>query len=162
MLPIYKNILIATDLTHNSEHAFKHAVMLARPTGAKIHLLHVVPEVDASFRSYVSLVMGKGQLEKFEKRHEEQARAEIKHELEEFTRSELAKFPGDLKNIDKIEVLHGDVVAKILQAADRFDADVIVLGTHGRGDLDHTFLGSIAEKVLHKSRRPVFVIPIPK
>ena len=161
MLPVYQNILIATDLTPNSEHAFKHAVLLARPSQAKIHLLHVVPEIDSSFRSYVSSMMGEGKLESFESQHEEQAREELKSELEEFTREELANHPEDLKNIAGIEIVHGHAVSQILQAADRLDADVIVMGTHGKGALSHTFLGSVAEKVLHKSKIPVFVIPIP-
>jgi nucleotide-binding universal stress UspA family protein len=160
MLPNYQNILIATDLTPNSEHAFKHAVIMARQSNAKIHLLHIVPEIDAGFRSYVSSIMGEGKLEQFEGQHEEQARAEIKRELEEFAREELADHPEDFARIAGIEVHHGHAVAKILQEADRLHADVIVMGTHGKGALQHTFLGSVTEKVLRKSKRPVFVIPI--
>ena len=160
MLPRYKNILIATDLTPNSQHAFKHAVMLARPTQAKLHLLHVVPEVDASFRNYVSSIMGEGKLEEFEAQHEEQAYVKLKNELEECTREALEAFPEDFKNIASIEVLHGHAVSMILQTADRLDVDVIVMGTHGKGLPGHTFLGSVAKKVLHKSKKPVFVIPI--
>lgn len=161
MLPNYGNILIATDLTPNSEHAFKHAMLLARKSSAKVFLLHVIPEVDASFRSYVSSMMGEGKLEEFELLHEEQARTELKRELEEFAANELADFPEDFKNIAGVEVVHGHAVAEILKAAERHDADVIVMGTHGKGILQHAFLGSVAEKVLHKSKRPVFVIPIP-
>lgn len=162
MLPDYKNILIATDLTPNSEHAFKHAVLLARQSKAKIHLLHIVPEIDAGFRSYVSSIMGEGKLEEFESQHEEQARAEIKKELEKFAREELADHPEDFKNIAGVEVAHGHAVSQILLVADRLNVDVIVMGTHGKGPLGHTFLGSVAEKVLHKSKKPVFVIPIPE
>ena len=161
MLPNYKNILITTDLTPNSEHAFKHAVLLARQSKAKIHLLHVVPEIDAGFRSYISSVMGEGNLETFESQHEQQALAEIKKELEAFAREELADHPEDYKNIAGIEVLHGHPVARILQAADRLGADVIVMGSHGKGALEHAFLGSVAEKVLSKCHRPVFVVPLP-
>jgi len=161
MLPNYKSILYATDLTPNSEYAFKHAVMLARRSQAKIHLLHVVPEIDAGFRSYVSAVMGEGKLESFEEQHEEQARNGLKKRLEMFANEELADHPEDLKNIAGIEVVHGHAVSEILLAADRFDAEVIVMGTHGKGTRGHTFLGSVAEKVLHKSKKPVFVIPIP-
>jgi nucleotide-binding universal stress UspA family protein len=160
MLPNYKSILIATDLTPNSEHAFKHAVLLARQPKASIHLLHIVPEIDTSFRSYVSSMMGEGKLEAFETQHEEQARAEIKRELDEFSRQELADYPEDLKNIASIEVIHGHPVSCILQEADRLDVDVIVMGTHGKGPIGHAFLGSVAEKVLNKSTRPVFVVPI--
>lgn len=161
MLPNYQNILITTDLTPNCEYAFKHAVLLARESKAKFHLLHIVPEVDAGFRSHVSAVMGEGNLEKFEKLHEDEARAAIKKELEEFTRVELVDYPEDFKNIGSIQVLHGHPVSQILLIADRLNADVIVMGTHGKGALEHTFLGSITEKVLRRSKRPVFVIPIP-
>jgi len=161
MLPNYKNILIATDLTKNSEHAFKHAVLLARHSKARIHLLHVVPGIDAGFRSYVSSIMGEGKLEEFESRHEEGARTEIKRELEEFARKELADHPDDLERFAGAIVVHGSPVAQILQTADRLDADLIVAGTHGKGALEYTFLGSVAEKLLRKSRRPVFVVPLP-
>ena len=160
MLPNYKNILYATDLTPNSEYAFKHAVLLARKSQAKIHLLHVVPEIDAGFRSYISTIMG-GKLEEFEGQHEEQARIDLKKRLEAFAHDELEDRPEDLKNIAGIEVVHGHAAPQILRAAERHEVDVIVLGTHGKGALKHTFLGSVAEQVLHKSKKPVFVIPIP-
>lgn len=160
MLPKYKNILVATDLTPNSEQAFKHAVMIARQSDAKIHLLHVVPEIDSGFRSYVSAVMGEGNLDKFEKKHEEAAREEIKRELDHFAETELAKFPEDLKRFVGSAVVHGHPVAEILKIGDAIGADVIVLGSHGKGEMEYAFLGSVAEKVLRKSKRPVFVIPI--
>ena len=161
MLPNYRNILYATDLTVNSEYAFKHAVMLARTSQAKIHLLHVVPEIDAGFRTYVSTVMGQGMLESFEEKHELEARKDLKAALEKFIQDELADRPEDLKNVASIEVVHGHAVEKILMNADKMDADVIIMGTHGKGAITHAFLGSVAEKVLRKTKRPVFVIPIP-
>jgi nucleotide-binding universal stress UspA family protein len=161
MLPNYKNILYATDLTPNSEYAFKHAIMMTRRSQAKIHLLHVVPQIDAGFRSYVSAIMGEGKLESYEEQHEVNARNSLQKRLEKFAQEELEDHPEDLKNIAGIEVVHGHAVSEILLAADRFNADVIVMGTHGKGTKGHTFLGSVAEKVLHKSRIPVFVIPIP-
>jgi nucleotide-binding universal stress UspA family protein len=36
------------------------------------------------------------------------------------------------------------------------------MGTHGKGVLEHAFLGSVAEKVLRKARKPVFIIPLPE
>ena len=43
-----------------------------------------------------------------------------------------------------------------------FNCDIILMGTHGKGVLIHALLGSVAEKVLRHSRRPVFVIPLPE
>ena len=48
---------------------------------------------------------------------------------------------------------------ELAQAADRLDADVIVIGSSGKLDLAQWMLGSIAEAVLHRSRRPVLVVP---
>ena len=161
MLPTYQNILVATDFTENSDHAFKHAVLLARLHEAKIHLLHVVPQVDSSMRSYLSSVMGQ-KLEDFEKKNEREAHAEIKEELQTFANTELADHPEDLKRFAGAIVAIGNPVLKILEVADRVNADVIVMGTHSKGALEHAFLGSVAEKVLQKAKRPTFVIPLPK
>ena len=107
MLPNYKHILYATDLTENSEHAFKHAMLLARKSSAKVHILHAIPEVDASFRSYVELMMGKGQLKEFEADHEKQARDTLSEKLEEFAREELRDFPEEIVAVYRAYVLEG-------------------------------------------------------
>jgi nucleotide-binding universal stress UspA family protein len=160
MLPNYSNILVATDLSPNSAQAFKHAVMIARRNNAKLHLLHVVPEIDASMRTYISAIMGNGRLDGFEKQHEEEAHALIESRLQTFAAEELADHPEDLQRVENILVVIGHPVPEILAQADAVNADVIVMGSHGKGAIEHTFLGSVAERVLRKSRRPVFVVPI--
>ncbi len=47
----------------------------------------------------------------------------------------------------------------ILKVADEWEADLIILGTHGRTGLSHILLGSVAEKVIRHSTRPLLVIP---
>ena len=47
----------------------------------------------------------------------------------------------------------------ILKVADEWQADLIVLGTHGRTGLAHLLMGSVAEKVMRHSARPLFVVP---
>ena len=162
MLPLYNNILVPTDFTPNSDHAFKHAVMIARQNDAKIHLLHVMPEVDSSMRSYLTSVLGDSRLEEFEQNNMKEAQDGMKKNLDDFSKAELANFPEDIARFAEVEVSVGHPVAKILEIADKLDADLIVMGTHGKGKLEHAFLGSVAEKVLNKSTRPVFVVPLPK
>jgi nucleotide-binding universal stress UspA family protein len=161
MLPFYKKILVTTDLTPNSEFAFKHAVMLGRRNDAKIYLLYVLPQVDSSMRSYVSSVLGESQLKELEKSNMEKARTDMKQELDAFAKKELANFPEDLARFAGTEVAIGHPVIKILETANRLDVDLIVMGTHGKGAIEYAFLGSVAEKVLKKSTRPVFVVPLP-
>jgi len=47
----------------------------------------------------------------------------------------------------------------IVEIADQENVDMIVMATHGRTGLDHVILGSVAEKVVARSSRPVLVIP---
>jgi nucleotide-binding universal stress UspA family protein len=47
----------------------------------------------------------------------------------------------------------------ILKVADEWYADIIVIGTHGRGGLSHLIMGSVAEKVIRHSNKPVLAIP---
>ena len=51
---------------------------------------------------------------------------------------------------------------EILRKADELDCDVIIMRTHGKGIISHTFLGSVAEKVLRRVGNPVFIIPSPR
>ena len=61
-----------------------------------------------------------------------------------------------------ILITEGYPVDQILKTADRRECDIIVMGTHGRGFVTHTLLGSVAERVLRGSQKPVFTIPLPK
>ena len=55
----------------------------------------------------------------------------------------------------------GHPVEAILNAADEEGCDVIILGSHGKGFVKQTFLGSVSRGVLERSRKPVFIIPLP-
>jgi nucleotide-binding universal stress UspA family protein len=54
------------------------------------------------------------------------------------------------------------IAADILAVADEIDADVVVLGTRGRGAVRSLMLGSVSNAVLHHADRPVLVIPSPQ
>lgn len=47
----------------------------------------------------------------------------------------------------------------ILKVANEWEADLIVLGTHGRTGLSHLLMGSVAEKVIRHSTKPLFIMP---
>jgi nucleotide-binding universal stress UspA family protein len=58
-----------------------------------------------------------------------------------------------------IEAPMGRVGAAIAVAADRLDAALIVMGTHGESDLESMTLGSTSHRVIHRSRRPLLLVP---
>jgi nucleotide-binding universal stress UspA family protein len=63
--------------------------------------------------------------------------------------------------VSNILIRLGNPVEEILKAVDEEGCDVIVLGTHGKGFFKQTFLGSVSSSVLHRARKPVFVVPLP-
>jgi nucleotide-binding universal stress UspA family protein len=52
------------------------------------------------------------------------------------------------------------VCSAILAKADQHDCDIIVIGSHGKGALNHTMLGSVAQRLLRSTRKPVLVVPL--
>jgi len=58
--------------------------------------------------------------------------------------------------------LEGDCVGALLDLAERMNADLIVVGSHGRGGISRAILGSVAEGILRRSAMPVLVMHAPK
>jgi nucleotide-binding universal stress UspA family protein len=66
-----------------------------------------------------------------------------------------------LRAVPRIAMRDDEIAAVILAVASDVDADVIVLGTRGRGRVRSLMLGSISNAVLHHADRPVLIIPSP-
>jgi nucleotide-binding universal stress UspA family protein len=79
----------------------------------------------------------------------------------ESTGDQLLNAAAERANLEHVHaetrLLHGDPVDAILDGARDWNADLIVIGTHGRRGLSHFFLGSTAERVLQRSSLPVLV-----
>ncbi len=162
MLPSIKNILYATDLSKNSAFAFRYAMTLANALDAKITILYILPMVDSAMEVPIIIQMGEERYYKLREEKSKEIIENIKKRLQDFSQKELKDAQSRKDRVSSILVHEGDTVDEILKAADRLNSDIIVLGAHGKGILSHTFLGSISDKVLRRSRIPVLVVPIPK
>ena len=161
MIPQIKKILYATDLSKNSVYAFFYAVDMAKRHNAKIIILHTVEPVRQYIYDGASMGL-EGMLQKAKKQEQEEDTEEITRRLQEFCKKvEAQSGPACVELVSKILVPVGHPVEEILKTADEESCDAIVLGTHGKGFLKQTFLGSIAEDVLQRTRNPVFIIPLP-
>ena len=155
-IPQIKKILYATDLTKNSAYAFFYAVDTARSHDAKIVILHALEPIPGFAEAEAGIT------EEWKLKQQEDTVEELKKRLQAFCkRTEAQMGPPCVELVSKILVTRGYPPEEILNAANEEGCDVIVLGTHGKGFLVHTFLGSVSNAVLHRTRKPVFIIPLP-
>jgi len=154
MIPEIKKILYTTDLSPNSAYAFRYAINSAKKHDASIIILHVVEEMAPFFE--------KERLKKISEKKITEAMDRIRDRLNIFCDRELKDDPECADRVISIEVCQGYPPEEILRKADELNCDVIVMGTHGKGVIRHSFLGSAAQKVLRRVRKPVFIIPLPE
>jgi len=160
MIPPIKKILYATDLSKNSAYAFFYAVDMAKNHNASIVILHSIEPIGRITDEGRTVI--EDTLKKAKKQEQDMDIEEIKKRLQEFCKNTETQFGfGCVELVSKILVPVGHPVEEILKTADDEGCDAIVLGTHGKGFLAQTFLGSVAGSVLERTRKPVFIIPLP-
>jgi len=156
MIPKIKKILYATDLSKNSSYAFMYATDVARRHDARIVMLHAIEPVPAYAAAYTGIT------DELKRKQQEETVDEIRKRLGQFCeRAEAQIGTPCVELVSKILVPRGHPPEEILNAADKEGCDVIILGTHGKGFLAHTFLGSVSSAVLNRTQKPVFIIPLP-
>jgi universal stress protein A len=141
-----RRILVPTDFSEIAGEAVKAAVVMARVFDAGIELLHVTAMI-ALLPPPVELVSFSTLLPDQSRRVQEKLGDEAKLVQE-------AGIPCDTRSVE------GAPHAEIVRRAQEIGADLIVMGTHGHGGLAHAVLGSVTERVLHRARCPVLVVPV--
>ena len=161
MIPKIKKILYTTDLSKNSAYAFRYAMSLAEKYDGEIAILHVIEPIPPIAKHYMKIYVDEAKWEEKIKYEQDLAIEQIKKRIEEFCKQETRDAPQCLTLVSTILVRPGHPVEEILRAAEEEDCGMIVLGTHGKGFLKQTFLGSVARSVLDRAKNPVFIVPLP-
>ena len=161
MISDIKKILYTTDLSQNSAYAFRYAVNFAKKFDAEIIILHVIEGTSEDAVKALELYLDKHYLKETLEKREDHAVERIKDRLKIFCDKELADDPEFAKKIGSVEAYRGYPEEEILKKAETLNCDAIIMGAHEKG-ITHTFLGTVAKRVLRRSRKPVFIIPIPK
>ena len=162
MIPKIRKILYATDLSPNSAYAFQYAINSATRHDAKLIILHVFESMSPAVRAHMEFYLNPEQREKIFSERISHALDRIKKRLRAFSEKELKDDPTALDRIESIQVCEGFPADTILEKANELACDAIVMGTHGKGIVANTFLGSVTKRVLRRTRKPVFIIPLPK
>ncbi|MBP7146794.1 MAG: universal stress protein [Acidobacteria bacterium] len=145
----WKTILAPIDFSEPSRHGVHVARDLARQTGARLVVLHVVVDVLPALLPDVAGF-----------RYDE-----IVSALAQRTAASLPEFfpESEREGLDvSFRVEFGVPHNEIIRAAEELPADVIVIATHGRSGAMHLLIGSVTEKVVRRAPCPVLVAPRPR
>lgn len=149
-----KTVLVATDLSSLANRAVNHAFSIVGDGGIVV-LVYVIEQRHPPSALELATLPDRHVLSPYALARKEEV-VPLLREL----------IPEDVQHAaveTEIEILeHHDVAAAICQAAERLDADIVCLGSHGRTGLFSALLGSVAEGVMARSRRPVLLVPSPR
>ena len=141
-----EQILVPIDFSDTTDKIIAVAVEQALAFNATIHLLHVqVPFVNATLHNMESSITYENpspEMKKYDQEHLDEVAGKIKSR----------GISTETTSVD------GNPSEEILSYCEANNIDVTVIGSHGHGALHHIILGSVSEKVLHKSPCPVMVV----
>lgn len=146
-----RTILVPTDFSEPADAAWRYACGLAERLGSRLHLLHVISHQPFAYDPWgtdnITLRV-----------------TDLLKETEAGVRKALAaRVPkGRLARRTRTEAVIGTPVDRILQAVRTSRADLVVMGTHGRGVVGHVLLGSVAERVVRQCPVPVLTLRKPR
>lgn len=144
-MPAIQRILCPVDFSDTSERAAQYAVRLARQLGAGIHFVHAWQMPVYAFPDG-AVILGPDVV------------AQITSELQR-SLDALVERHREPELAVEGHLVQGLADREITRMAEQLDAQLIVMGTHGRTGLTHLFLGSVAERVVRTSKVPVLTVP---
>lgn len=144
---MYKKILVPVDGSETSRLGLQHAILLAKDQKAALRLLHVVHDY----------LLADG-------RHAMVASGELLSELREHGQIVLSDAAGSARkqgvevDTECVETPIGPVGAAIAECAEKWPADLIVMGTHGRRGIRRLVMGSDAEYIVRTTPVPILLV----
>ena len=139
-LPDLEHVLVATDFSDLGNSAVPYGCAILR-RGGTLKLIHVIEPAGAS---------ASDKSKPRPRKENPKLRAQL--------RSLVPAGADERIDFEEEIVESSNPAEAIAQAAERFDADVICVGSHGRSGLAKTLLGSVAQGVIAQSKRPVLVM----
>jgi nucleotide-binding universal stress UspA family protein len=139
-----RRILVPVDFSEAAPTLVRYAMEIVRGRGAAVRLFHVI---EAPVSAHVPVRAGK---------RAGAAAGDVLELAEERLEALAAGIKG--LRVDS-HVAFGDPAKEILREAAEWNADVVVVATHGRSGIRRALLGSVAEEVVRGSRCPALVVP---
>ena len=145
------NILLAIDLSQDSNKIFEYALDLKSKYNAILTVLNVNEEL----LSKDEMVMSRVKVDKVMKSNEE-----IALNAKDVFKQMLADFQIEDSSDIKMLLREGNASQEIIEYADGSECDIIILGSNSQSKISELLLGSSSKAVIKNSKIPVLVIPL--
>jgi len=140
----FKRVLVPTDYSELSLAALDYASTFSKLFGAQVYLLHTLDTIPVLALEGMDLTTEKVIYE---------TEINAKTDLHTFVVSRIQS------KLNLIEVVRKGIAEdEIVKFAESENIDLIVMATHGRSGIAHVLMGSVAEKVIQRSRVPVLIV----
>ena len=144
-------VILATDGTSQSSAAVEMAGNLAFRPGDELKIVTVIDmAVPMAFDTYAGYLPNTQEIEKIARENAEKVLAETKQEVSAQIASEGVAV--------STEILIGSPESRIVETAEEFDANLIVVGSHGYNRWERLLLGSVSDSVVHHAPCSVLVV----
>ena len=141
----FTKILFPCDFTDASKKVAPYALSTAKKYGAQLYVLHAVDDLEGWGGVYMPYSHREDIIR--------QAMGQAENIMDNLCKEYFDPYPDLVKRL-----VSGDPAEQILQTIRDEGIDLVIVGTHGRGGLEHFIFGSVAEKVVKQSPVPVMVI----
>ena len=149
-----KRVLIGLDYNPRSEKVVQQGYKLARELKAEVCLIHVLADVSYYGIEYPTF-MG------YEGYNEMQVDLNVIAQLREVASDFVDKAAEHLNDPSvTTHMADGPTSTAILQYAEEWKANMIILGTHSHSVLEKVLMGTTASRILEKTKIPVYLIPV--
>ena len=152
-------ILYAAHLALNTSKPFREVMEIAKKFDAKLVILHVIEELTPGAVSMAQWVGGDKITDQHYEKYRKYSTERIDAMIKECCEKEFPDDPDCAKRIERVVVVIGYPADEILKKLDELDCDALIIGTNSKPGIANAFLGSVAERVLRRIRKPAIVIP---
>ena len=165
LVPEFKKILYATDLSDTARHAVKYACSLGNRYQAEVTVLHVIPDLLEEFSTGAGMNLmehiGRKEWDAFNRTSIAKAKRAIQNRIRETTRTVTREIPFCPLTLENIMVKVGKPVEQIVESARQGGFDLVIMGAHGHGKLEEALVGNVTTGVIRKCTIPVMTVRLP-
>jgi len=143
---LMKTIIVAIDFSTKTPHLLQEATNLARCFTAQVYLIHVAaPEPD-----FIGYDVGPDDERQFRAHKLHQEKKDLEHYAEGLKREGIKT---------TALLLQGETAKLLVKESEKLNADVLIMGSHGKGIARSAIMGSTCNDVIKHCQCPILIVP---